>query len=263
MISYCLNGVQDKECLILTDVETHDVSKSVAVKVVKDEITVTFPCVLSKEDLSAILENVSFLFLEQENSFEYVSDDEVIRMSVNKYKQYFEFEIRLKYLSVKDTNLFFYVEKSSLVSFCNGILCTDVVFPDNIDNEVLFRFDYDPDSVTKAWLDVTFTIQSSLYQLNCDRKGIFMEYDLWQFYKHLHSFLENKTDEKVFINNYSDLFEFRYVDDRVFFIGFSNVYDDEESTIDYEGYMELSNIVRLHDQMGKILRDCGFHKMIN
>ena len=68
-----------------------------------------------------------------------------------------------------------------------------------------------------------------------------------------------KTDEKVFINNYGDLFEFHYKEDgRVYLVGSSNVYDDEQSTIDYEGYMELANIVCLHDQLELLLKNNGF-----
>ena len=55
------------------------------------------------------------------------------------------------------------------------------------------------------------------------------------------------------------MFEFHYKEDgRVYFVGSSNVYDDEQSTIDYEGYMELANIVYLHDQLELLLKNNGF-----
>ena len=44
----------------------------------------------------------------------------------------------------------------------------------------------------------------------------------------------------------------------MYFVGSSNVYDDEQSTIDYEGYMELANIVCLHDQLELLLKNNGF-----
>lgn len=133
----------------MTDVETLDVQKSVAVKVVKDEITVTLPCVLSQEDLCGILEKVKALLLGQVSCFAFVSGNEVIRIFARKYRQYFYFEIRIKYMSVMGTDIYFSnVGKSSLESFCNGISYTDVVFPENIDNIVLFQLDYDPNSVT-------------------------------------------------------------------------------------------------------------------
>ncbi len=280
MVSYCLNDIEKNAYFQMVDAECSNSDKCVSVYVVKGEYKICLPFFLGKDDLHVIQSCAKNVFDASCNISEMKSKDGCFSFSVQNMGCVFQnkieiihnsFHARLYIISVADSFMSFvsgsalldenYLDIKRSGSLAFHFYCENVYFK-NEENTL-------QDSGLCGFLDGIFVIQCDFFQLWCDRKGLLVREDIYTFYKNLQSFIENKTDANVFINNYSDEFNFKYKDEGIFMVGYNiggaySIKKDDYSYCDgpnemrFSGWVDIDNIISLRDQLELLLKNNGF-----